>query len=88
MQQTKSPIFILSKGRWESRMTVRTLEEIGADFTIVVEPQEYDKYAAVINPKKILVLPFSNLGHGGIPARNWIWEYSTAKGDSAHWILN
>ena len=88
MKQTRAPIFILSKGRWESRMTSRTLEEIGADYQIVIEEQEYDKYAAVIDPKKILVLPFSNLGHGGIPARNWIWEYSTARGDHAHFIMD
>jgi len=88
MKQTRAPIFILSKGRWESRMTSRTLEEIGADYQIVIEEQEYDKYAAVIDPKKILVLPFSNLGHGGIPARNWIWEYSTARGDHAHFVMD
>lgn len=88
MKQTKYPIFILSKGRWESRMTSKTLEEIGADYRIVIEQQEYDKYAAVIDHKKILVLPFSNLGHGGIPARNWIWEYSISEGHKKHWILD
>lgn len=88
MKQTRAKIFILSKGRWESRMTSKTLEEIGADYQIVIEEQEYDQYAAVIDPKKILVLPFSNMGLGGIPARNWIWEYSTARGDDAHFVLD
>lgn len=84
----KYPIFILSKGRWESRMTARTLEEMNCPYKIVIEEQEYDNYAAVIDPKKILVLPFSNLGLGGIPARNWIWEYSIAQGDKKHHILD
>jgi len=88
MKQTKYPLYIISKGRWESRLTAKTLEEIGADYRIVVEPQEYDKYAAVIDPKKILVLPFSNLGLGSIPARNWVWEHSISEGHERHWVLD
>jgi hypothetical protein len=88
MQQTKYPIYIISKGRWVSRMTSRTLEEIGMDYKIVIEQQEYDNYAAVIDPKKILVLPFSNLGQGSIPARNWVWEHAKAAGYERHWILD
>lgn len=88
MIQTKHPIYIISKGRWESRLTSKTLEEMGADYRIVIEKQEYDNYAAVIDPKKILVLPFSNLGLGGIPARNWVWEHSISEGHKKHWILD
>jgi len=33
-------------------------------------------------------LPFSNLGQGSIPARNWIWEHSIAAGAARHWILD
>lgn len=57
-------------------------------YHIVVEPQEYDNYAAVIDPAKILVLPFSNLGQGSIPARNWVWEHSISIGAERHWILD
>lgn len=88
MKPTKYPVYIISKGRWESRMTARTFEEIGAPYRIVIEEQEYDNYAAVIDPKKILVLPFSNLGLGGIPARNWVWEHSIKEGHERHWILD
>jgi hypothetical protein len=84
----KYPIYIISKGRWESRLTVRALDEIGVPFRIVVEPQEFDQYAQVIDPARILVLPFSNLGQGSIPARNWVWEHSLAAGDARHWILD
>lgn len=82
------PVYIISKGRWESRFTVRQLEMMGVPYKIVIEPQEYDKYAEVINKKNILVLPFSNLGQGSIPARNWVWEYSISIGAKRHWILD
>ncbi len=57
-------------------------------YHIVVEPQEYGNYASVINHQKILVLPFSNLGRGSIPARNWVWEHSIGLGAERHWILD
>lgn len=82
------PVYIVSKGRWESRFTARALEKIGVLYNIVVEPQERDQYARVIDPDKILVLPFSNLGQGSIPARNWIWEHASSTGARRHWILD
>jgi len=82
------PIYIISKGRWDSRLTSKALEWANIPYHIVVEPQEYEQYAAVIDPKKILVLPFSNLGQGGIPARNWVWEHSISIGAKRHWILD
>lgn len=84
----KYPIYIVSKGRWESRLTSRALEKMNTDYKIVVEPQEYGNYAKVIDPKKILTLPFSNLGQGSIPARNWIWEHALSQGSKKHWILD
>lgn len=84
----KYPIYIISKGRWESRLTSKAFEIMGIPYHIVVEPQEYDNYAAVINPAKIFVLPFSNLGQGSIPARNWCWEHSISVGSQRHWIID
>ena len=85
---TKYPIYIISKGRADTRFTSRTFEEMGVPYRIVIEPQEYDKYAAVIDPKKILVLPFSNLGQGSIPVRNWVWEHSISEGHKRHWVMD
>ncbi len=82
------PVYIISKGRAESRYTSRMLERMSVPYRIVVEPQEYEQYAAVIDPAKILTLPFSNLGQGSIPARNWVWEHSIAEGHQKHWILD
>lgn len=84
----KYPIYVVSKGRWESRLTSKTLERLHVPYRIVVEPQEYDSYSSVIDHSKILTLPFSNLGQGSIPARNWIWEHAISEGYSRHWILD
>jgi hypothetical protein len=87
-RENKYPIYVISKGRARSRYTVRALETMGADYRVVVEPQERDEYAEVIDPSRILVLPFSNLGQGSIPARNWVWEHSLQEGHARHWILD
>ena len=86
----KYPIYIISKGRWnpKSRLTQRSLEEIGCPYRIVVEPQEFDNYAQYIDSKKIIVTPFSNLGKGSIPVRNFVWEHSINEGHKKHWILD
>lgn len=84
----KYPIYIISKGRADTRLTSKALEIINVPYRIVVEPQEFDQYANHISPSKILVLPFSNLGQGGIPARNWVWNHSSSEGHKRHWILD
>ena len=32
------PVYVISKGRWESRLTSRALERIGVPYRVVVEP--------------------------------------------------
>ncbi len=88
MYNTRYPIYIISKGRWESRYTSKALEKMEVPYYIVVEPQEYDNYAAVIDPQKVLKLPFSNHGKGSGPARNWCWEHSITNGHARHWLMD
>jgi len=82
------PVYIISKGRADTRLTSRTLEGMGVPYKIVIEPTEYNEYAAVIDKDKILTLPFADLGQGSIPARNWVWEHSISIGAERHWILD
>ncbi len=82
------PVYVISKGRWESGYTAKFLLNDRVPFKIVVEPQEFDNYAAKFGAENILVLPFSNLGQGGIPARNWVWEHAKVAGFYRHWILD
>ena len=86
----RHPVYVISKGRWESRLTVKALERMGVPYRVCVEPSEYRKYAKVIDPGKILKLPedFSALGKGSIPVRNWAWEHSVAQGAERHWVLD
>lgn len=82
------PVYIISKGRWESRLTAKALEAMNVPYLIAVEPQEFEQYANVIDEDKILRLPFSNLGLGSVPARNWVWDHAIQTGARRHWILD
>lgn len=80
------PIYIPSKGRWQTRKTARALDKMNVPYHIVIEEPEYEQYAAVIDPKKILVLPFVN--QKLIGARNWIMEHSISQGHARHWQID
>jgi len=82
----KYPIFIPSKGRWESRQTAKAFDDMGVSYRIVVEPQQFDAYAAHIDPSRILVLPFSD--RGLVPTRNWIWDYAETLGVERFWTFD
>jgi hypothetical protein len=84
------PVYIISKGRYESRLTSIALEKMNVPYKIVVEPQEFDLYAKYIDPKKILILPnkYLNKNQASIPARNFCWEHSIKNGATHHWILD
>ena len=68
------PVFIPTKGRYESPYTIRAFRRIGVPFKIVVEQQERAEYAKIVEPDQILVLPFSD--RGLVPTRNWVWDYA------------
>lgn len=95
------PIYIVSKGRHESRLTARALEAMGVSYFIVVEEQEFKAYSSVIEPKKVLVLDkryqqtydtFDDLGDrkskGPGPARNFAWDHAIAAGHKWHWVMD
>ena len=90
MMNPKYPIYIISKGRSESRLTIKALELMNVPYRIVIEPNEFKEYSKHIDKDKILVLPdnFSELGKGGIPVRNWVFEHSIKEGHLKHWILD
>ena len=95
------PLYIVSKGRWDTRLTSKALELMKVPYHIIVEHQEFEKYAAVIDPAKILVLDpkfqaeydiFSDIGittsKGSGPARNFAWEHAIAAGTERHWVMD
>lgn len=74
-------VYVPSKGR-PSGSTAKLLAESGINFLVVVEPQEYDAYKAVVG-KRLLTLPASNQGIAYV--RNWILQHH----DSGwYWMLD
>lgn len=87
----KYPIYIISKGRYETGTTAKYLTKCGIGYKLVVEPKEYNLYIQNgYNAESILVCPenFSEQGKGGIPVRNFVWEHSINLGALKHWILD
>ena len=95
------PVYIISKGRWKRKPTSNCFEKIGLDYYIVVEKQEYNNYASVIDKNKILILPQKYLDEydtfwkrsddnktGPGPARNYCWEHSIKNGYKWHWVFD
>ena len=88
----KYPIYVITKGRWKKTFTIDTLEDMGVDFFICIEPKEVNDYLS--NPKidknKILILPenFSEQGSGAVPVRNFVWEHAVKNGHEKHWQLD
>ena len=80
------PIYIPSKSRWESRLTVKVLDRCNVPYRVVIEEQEYNQYSKVIDPNKLIVLPFSNQGLA--VTRTWIKHHSINEGHAWHWQLD
>lgn len=83
-----APVYVISKGRpGVNALTARCLVKDGVDFKLVVEPQERAAYAEDFE-QHLLVTPFSNLGLGSIPVRNFIWEHAKSNGHQWHWCVD
>ena len=86
MSNPKYPVFVPTKGRHEYRHTIKALEKLGVPYKAVIEPQEYDQYAAHISPKNIIVLPHSDKGL--VVTRNWIWDHAQSLGVRRFWTMD
>lgn len=97
----RHPLYIVSKGRADTRLTSRTLEAMGVPYFIVVEEQEYKAYTAVIDAKKVIVLDKryqreydtcddlgDTKGKGPGAARNFAWDHAISLGHSWHWVMD
>ena len=97
----KYPLYIVSKGRAESRLTSKALERMQVPYYIVIEQSDYKDYSAVIDKEKILILPekylddyevLDNLGRskstGPGAARNFVWEHSQNNNFEYHWVMD
>lgn len=95
------PIYIVSKGRWKSRLTSKALEYMKVPYFIIVEQNEYESYKEVIDKEKILILPEKYLREydrfwndcedtktGPGAARNFAWDHSISNNFQYHWVMD
>ena len=56
----KFPLYIPSKGRWETRHTSKFLDHIKVPYRLVIEPSQYKSYLSEVKDRnKLLVLDMS-----------------------------
>jgi len=99
----KYPIYVVSKGRADTRLTSKSLEAMRIPYNIVVEKDEVETYKAAVNPKYCTVIEldktfqdeydtFDDLGYtkskGPGPARNFAWEHAKSNGFKRHWVMD
>lgn len=80
------PVFIPTKGRADSRMTIRMFDRLGVPYTIFIEAQEYDLYAPHVRADRIHVVPHRD--QGLTVTRNYIWDYATTQGHEWFWTFD
>lgn len=87
---TRYPIYIPTKGRFDSRKTIKSLDEMKIKYYVVIEQHEYDLYKSIIPKKQILVLPFNKPNDFSqlVNARNWIKQHSITLGFKRHWQID
>lgn len=99
--QPRFPIYIVSKGRADSRLTAKALLAMRVPFHVVIEEQEFHEYAAVLDPRSLLVLDRKfqrdydtcdalgdSKSKGPGPARNFAWDHALRAGHAWHWVMD
>lgn len=102
--KNKFPIYIVSKGRYEIRLTSDSLSRMKVDHYIVIEEQEYELYRKYTkgNPHITLLIldktfqdnyqTLDDLGStkskGPGPARNFAWNHALKNGFAWHWVMD
>jgi hypothetical protein len=99
---TRYPIYIPSKGRWDNQLTSKALDRGNIPHNIIVEEQEYDLYRQHKTDAATLIVldtqfrkiheTLDDLGdtdsYGAGPARNMAWELSIKDGAARHWDID
>lgn len=93
------PIYIPSKGRGHLCITMGVLDQMGADYRVIIEEQEYRSYRRNIKKDRLLILPdrykeeydtCDDIEHANCsgPARNFAWDHSLERGYPWHWTMD
>ena len=96
------PIYIVSKGRAHTQpLTARALDRMHIPYTMIVETDELQQYAAVVDRDSLISLPHSYLddyntcddkgdtkSKGPGAARNFAWDLALKAGAARYWVLD
>lgn len=85
---SRYPVCIPSKGRADCQKTGRILDRMGVTYRFFVEQTEYDEYRCHVGADRVVRMPFNDLGHGSIPARNFIKDWAKTNGHARHWVVD
>ncbi len=80
------PVFVPTKGRWDTRLTIKMFDELKVPYIAFVEEQEYNNYVPFIDKDKLHVLPHQNKGL--VVTRNYIWDYAQSLGVEYFWTFD
>lgn len=96
-----SPIYIVSKGRWDKLLTAKALDLVGVPYRVIVEADQRDKYARYVDEQLLLVLPQRYLDEydtcddlggskskGPGAARNFALDHAIESGAAYHWVMD
>jgi len=92
-QQNKYNIFVISKGRWDKRLTSSWLNKYGIKHYLVIEDCEKEKYEKTTkDDEHVTLLSMSpekdNLGKGSIPVRNFVDDYCRKNKEKKYWLMD
>ena len=97
----RHPIYIPSKGRAATSLTMKEFDRLGVPYRVVVEDAEHGAYARVLGEERLLVLDTAyqasyetcdDLGgsksYGAGPARNFAWDHARSLGHEWYWVVD
>jgi len=96
-----SPVYVVSKGRWDKCLTAKALDLMGVPFRVVIEASQFDEYSKTVGGERLLILPQNyldaydtcdelgaSISKGPGAARNFAMEHSIAEGSDYHWVMD
>jgi hypothetical protein len=96
-----SPIYIVSRGRWDNQLTAKALDDMDVPYQMIVCADEYKKYRNHFSSEELLELPqdyidmydtCDDLGTeksvGPGAARNFAWDTAIESRASHHWVMD
>lgn len=95
------PIYVVSKGRAHTRLTMKALDGMGAFYRVIIPEEDWQDYAAVLPRERLITLPKTYELHydtcdqlglskpiGPGAARNYALFLASQSGYRRHWVMD